>query len=69
MLRRTELPVESSLANAELRNFAGIGGRLGKVAEEPLEEWKKVLDVNLTGVWLCTKYELKQMLKQESVEV
>ena len=27
------------------------------------------MDVNCTGVWLCTKYELKQMLKQESVAV
>ncbi|GIZ42292.1 hypothetical protein CKM354_000556700 [Cercospora kikuchii] len=50
-------------------NFAGIIGPLALTVDTPLEAWRKVIDVNLVGVWLCTKYELKQMLKQESVEV
>ncbi len=27
-------------------------------------DWNRVLSINLTGVWLCMKYELQQMLKQ-----
>jgi NAD(P)-dependent dehydrogenase (short-subunit alcohol dehydrogenase family) len=49
-------------------NFAGIIGPLGMSWDISLEDWKKVIDVNLIGVWLCTKHELKQMLKQDSVE-
>ncbi|KIW03434.1 uncharacterized protein PV09_05204 [Verruconis gallopava] len=50
-------------------NFAGIIGPLGPSWDISLEEWKKVIDVNLVGVWICTKHELKQMLKQDSIEV
>jgi NAD(P)-dependent dehydrogenase (short-subunit alcohol dehydrogenase family) len=28
------------------------------------EDWNRVLSTNLTGVWLCMKYEITQMLKQ-----
>ncbi len=30
------------------------------------EVWNRTHAVNLTGVWLCMKYELAQMLRQES---
>ncbi len=33
-------------------------------AELPEEVWNKVIGINLTGVWLCMKYEIQQMLKQ-----
>ena len=29
-----------------------------------VEEWRRVVDVNLTGVFLCTKHAAKQMIKQ-----
>jgi NAD(P)-dependent dehydrogenase (short-subunit alcohol dehydrogenase family) len=45
-------------------NNAGIGGRIGTTADYDEETWNKVLGVNLTGVWLCLRSELKQMLKQ-----
>jgi NAD(P)-dependent dehydrogenase (short-subunit alcohol dehydrogenase family) len=45
-------------------NNAGIGGSQQPVAELPEEAWQKVLAVNLTGVFLCMKYELQQMEKQ-----
>ncbi|MDA0709167.1 MAG: SDR family oxidoreductase [bacterium] len=32
--------------------------------EYPEENWDRVIAVNLKGVWLCMKYELRQMLKQ-----
>jgi NAD(P)-dependent dehydrogenase (short-subunit alcohol dehydrogenase family) len=46
-------------------NNAGIAGpHLVFTADFPEEEWEKVIGTNLTGVWLCMKYEIRQMLKQ-----
>jgi NAD(P)-dependent dehydrogenase (short-subunit alcohol dehydrogenase family) len=36
----------------------------GTTAECSEEDWDRVLDVNLKGVWLCMKYEISQMLTQ-----
>lgn len=45
-------------------NAAGIDGANGKfTADTSLAEWQKVIAVNLTGVWLCMKYQIEQMLK------
>jgi NAD(P)-dependent dehydrogenase (short-subunit alcohol dehydrogenase family) len=48
-------------------NNAGIG-ILGADEEFPLESWKKVIGVNLTGVFLCAQAEAQQMLRQTPVE-
>jgi len=45
-------------------NNAGIEGAGATTAEYPEEMWDRVLAINLTGVWLCLKYEIAQMLKQ-----
>lgn len=45
-------------------NNAGVGGTLARIAECSRENWDQVLSINLTGVWLCLKYEIGQMLKQ-----
>ena len=45
-------------------NNAGITGNSTKVADCSLEEWDKVMGVNLTGTFLCMKYEIPQMIKQ-----
>lgn len=47
-----------------LVNNAGVGG-MGKAEEMSLEAWNKVVDVNLTGVYLCSKYFGQEMIKQE----
>lgn len=47
-------------------NNAGIGGVWAPTHEYPLDNFEKVLSVNLTGVFLCMKAELKQMLRQGS---
>jgi NAD(P)-dependent dehydrogenase (short-subunit alcohol dehydrogenase family) len=47
-------------------NNAGIEGTLVTTADYPEEMWNRVLSVNLTGHWLCMKYEIPQMLKQGS---
>jgi NAD(P)-dependent dehydrogenase (short-subunit alcohol dehydrogenase family) len=45
-------------------NNAGIGGAGRLTHEYTEEEWNRVISVNLTGVWLCMKAEITQMLKQ-----
>jgi NAD(P)-dependent dehydrogenase (short-subunit alcohol dehydrogenase family) len=44
---------------------AGIGGDLRVLtAEYPEERWHQVLAINLTGIWLCMKYEILHMLQR-----
>lgn len=45
-------------------NNAGIEGEQATTADYPVSEWKRLISINLTGVWLCMKYEIPQMLKK-----
>lgn len=45
-------------------NNAGIGGPAMTSSDYRVEDWRAVIDVNLTGAWLCMKYELPLMMKQ-----
>lgn len=45
-------------------NNAGIGGPPLTSGDYSEEDWRAVIDVNLTGAWLCMKYELPIMVKQ-----
>jgi len=45
-------------------NNAGVGGLGKRLHEHSLAEFATTLDVNLTGVFLCMKYELELMLAQ-----
>ncbi|OPY61114.1 MAG: 2,5-dichloro-2,5-cyclohexadiene-1,4-diol dehydrogenase [Syntrophorhabdaceae bacterium PtaU1.Bin034] len=45
-------------------NNAGIGGANAMTADYPEDDWNRIIAVNLTGVWLCMKYEIPQMLRQ-----
>ncbi|MGZ3687207.1 MAG: SDR family oxidoreductase [Bdellovibrionota bacterium] len=47
-------------------NNAGIEGKPGNTVDCTSENWDRVININLKGVWLCMKYELPQMLKQKS---
>ncbi|HEX6666684.1 MAG TPA: SDR family oxidoreductase [Solirubrobacterales bacterium] len=47
-------------------NCAGILAALGSAADVPLAEWQKVIDVDLNGVFLCTKHQLAPMVEQGS---
>ncbi len=47
-------------------NNAGIGGPPATTADCEEADWDKVIGVNLTGAWLCMKYELRQMEQQKS---
>lgn len=44
-------------------NNAGIGGYSGPIAEYPVEEWQKVIDINLSGVFYGLKYQIPAIEK------
>ena len=46
-----------------LVNNAGIAGPNHKTWEYPNEDWQKVIDIDLTGVFYCCKYVVPQMIK------
>ena len=45
-------------------NNAGIGSNWKRLADYEPDDWHRVIAVNLTGVFNCMFYELKQMLQQ-----
>jgi NAD(P)-dependent dehydrogenase (short-subunit alcohol dehydrogenase family) len=45
-------------------NNAGIEGVWTSIVSESEDDWDRTFDINLKGVWLCMKYEIRQMLKQ-----
>ena len=49
-------------------NFAGVAGFMEPISELKLSDWQKTQDVNSTGVFLATKHEMRQMMKQDSID-
>lgn len=47
-------------------NNAGVENKAAPVAEIQLEEWDRILDINLRGTFVCMKHELAQMVLQGS---
>jgi NAD(P)-dependent dehydrogenase (short-subunit alcohol dehydrogenase family) len=45
-------------------NVAGISAEPKPFVDQTREEWQRVLDVDLTGVFLCMRSELRRMLAQ-----
>ncbi|MEU6709620.1 glucose 1-dehydrogenase [Streptomyces wuyuanensis] len=45
-------------------NNAGIDGEASPLSESSEENWDLVTAVDLKGVWLCLKYELRAMVQQ-----
>lgn len=45
-------------------NNAGIEGAWAPIARQSEEDFDRTISVNLKGVWLCLKYEIRQMLRQ-----
>jgi NAD(P)-dependent dehydrogenase (short-subunit alcohol dehydrogenase family) len=45
-------------------NNAGIEGTWVPIVRQSEEDWDQIIAINLKGVWLCLKYEIKQLLKQ-----
>ncbi|PVI02170.1 NAD(P)-binding protein [Periconia macrospinosa] len=48
-------------------NNAGVGGAVKTTDQVEKEEFERVLSVNMTGVWLCARAQIRQMLKQEKL--
>jgi NAD(P)-dependent dehydrogenase (short-subunit alcohol dehydrogenase family) len=44
-------------------NNAGIGGEQNPTADYSVEGWRRILSINLSGVFFCMKYEIPAMLK------
>jgi NAD(P)-dependent dehydrogenase (short-subunit alcohol dehydrogenase family) len=47
-------------------NCAGILGIVALTTDTPFDDWKRIIDVDLNGVFLCTKHELRVMVQQGS---
>jgi NAD(P)-dependent dehydrogenase (short-subunit alcohol dehydrogenase family) len=46
-------------------NNAGVIEAFGtRLADATVEDWDRVMGVNLKGVWICMKHEIRQMLLQ-----
>jgi len=48
-----------------LFNNAGVGAPAVPIEELTFEQWKNVVDINLTGVFLCTQEAVKMMKSQQ----
>jgi NAD(P)-dependent dehydrogenase (short-subunit alcohol dehydrogenase family) len=46
-------------------NVAGISTEPKAFVDHSRTEWQRVIDVDLTGVFVCMQYELRQMLTQD----
>src|SRR5687768_743569 len=44
-------------------NNAGIGGPISATGEYPIDGWKKVIDINLSGVFYGLRYQIPAMLQ------
>jgi NAD(P)-dependent dehydrogenase (short-subunit alcohol dehydrogenase family) len=49
-----------------LINNAGIVGPVAPVWEYPVEDWDRVMEVNMKGIFLCCKAVVPSMLKRKS---
>ena len=44
-------------------NNAGVENKPTPLAEIELDEWDRILDINLRGTFVCMKHELAQMVQ------
>ncbi len=52
-----------------LINNAGITTGAQSAHELSEHDWDRMLDINLKGVWLCSKHVIPQMIKQQSGKI
>ena len=46
-----------------LVNNAGVAGTVYKLWETPVEEWRRVIDINLNGIFLCCRAVIPNMIE------
>jgi len=57
--------IEAKLGPVDiLANIAGVYGKHAPIREQELENWQRVIDVNLTGTFLCAKRVLAGMVER-----
>jgi NAD(P)-dependent dehydrogenase (short-subunit alcohol dehydrogenase family) len=65
---QVEALLEAALSRYQKLDFAvnnaGVSGPRQRTADYPTDEWQRVIDINLNGVWYCMRAEISQMLKQ-----
>lgn len=69
---RDEAQVAAAIAETVARcgrldfliNNAGVGFLISPLPDMSAQQWRTVLDVNLTGAFLCTKHAARQMIQQ-----
>lgn len=49
-------------------NSAGIAGPSDLSSDHDMAEWTKTVNVDLTGVWMSSRAEIRAMLRQEKIE-
>jgi meso-butanediol dehydrogenase/(S,S)-butanediol dehydrogenase/diacetyl reductase len=66
--QQVEAVIAATVARFErldfLINNAGVGFLIEPLIETAEDRWRTVLDVNLTGAFLCTKHAARQMIRQ-----
>ena len=62
--KATEQSLQISDSIDILVNNAGIAGPSFKTWEYPIEEWQKVIDIDLTGVFYCCKSIVPHMIEK-----
>ena len=50
-------------------NNAGVGSAFNKVSDVELEDWQRVIDINLSGVFYGMKYQIPEMIKSKGGSV
>ena len=66
--KAVELAVEKFGALHLAVNNAGIGGAQAPVGEMDLNEWDRVIAINLNGVAYGNRYQIEQFLRQDPAE-
>jgi NAD(P)-dependent dehydrogenase (short-subunit alcohol dehydrogenase family) len=52
-----------------LVNAAGIQGPIGFLAENSIDDWKRTIEINLLGTYLCMRRALPSMVKNKSGKI
>tara|TARA_B100000575_G_scaffold289374_1_gene291043 strand:+ start:581 stop:1330 length:750 start_codon:yes stop_codon:yes gene_type:complete len=59
----TEIVIEENKKIDLAINNAGVGGDFKPIHKTDLYDWNSTLNINLNGVFLCMKYQIKYMLR------
>ena len=68
-VKQTFLEIEKKLGAVDvLINNAGIS-HIGLLSDMTLEDWNRIINTNLTSIFLCCKYAVPRMLQKKSGKI